>query len=302
MKYSLIIPHYNDIERIQRLLRTIPIERPDIEVIVVDDCSPDQEALNAMRATWPQICWLSTPENAGAGVARNVGLDAAQGRWLVFGDSDDEFLPGAFDTFDRVLQPDDELVYFLAEGVQEVDSSPSVRSVEKNELVTEYFTSNSEESLRRLKREHTVPWAKVYSQSFIKKYKLFFDSTKHYNDFAFSVLAAFQSHRVRAELTAVYRIYRRAGSLTSDLTAAAFLERFHVVRSVAVRVAALGIQEKRASNGYILMSLRYGPWVALQVWWLAIRSPMKIEWTRAFELKRWRRFILNRNLSRQENL
>lgn len=96
----------------------MPLERDDLEVIVVDDCSPDQSALDTIRERWPRVRWLSTPENSAAGVARNVGIEAAQGRWLLFADSDDKFLPNAFDTFDRVLLDEDELVYFLAESLQ----------------------------------------------------------------------------------------------------------------------------------------------------------------------------------------
>ncbi len=148
--YSLIIPHFNDPVRLERLLCSIPVERADVEVIVVDDCSPDEGTLDAVRARWPRVQWLSTPENAGAGVGRNVGLDAARGRWLVFADSDDEFLPDAFETFDRVLRPDDELVYFLAEAVQEVDGTPSSRAIRANELCRGYFDEPSKANLDRL--------------------------------------------------------------------------------------------------------------------------------------------------------
>ncbi|MFA7523278.1 MAG: glycosyltransferase family 2 protein [Halothiobacillaceae bacterium] len=298
--YSLIVPHFNDAERLERLLRSVPLTREDVEVIVVDDCSPDQKGLEAVRASLPQLRWLSTPENAGAGVARNIGLDAAQGRWLVFADSDDELLPGAFDIFDRVLQADDELVYFLAEAVQEIDGSLSVRSERINELVTAYLASPNEETLQRLQLQHVVPVAKVYSRSFIEAHELRFDPVRLSNDVAFNLLAAVQARRVRAEAAAVYRVYRRADSLTADVSASAFLARFLVDRSVAERLAALGVQEARPATGHMLSSLRYGPRLALRVWWLAIRSPMQVEWRRVFELRRWRRFLMSQRRSKQE--
>ena len=300
MRYSLIIPHFNDPERLERLLRTVPMARDDVEVIVVDDCSPDKPALDAVRASWPRVRWLSTPENTGAGVARNVGLDAAQGRWLVFADSDDEFLPGAFDTFDRVLGADDQLVYFLAEGVQEVDGSPSVRSERMNGLVTEYVTSPSEETLQRLRLQHVNPVAKVYSHAFIKAHELRFDPVRRSNDVAFNVLAAVQADRVRAEVIPVYRVYRRRDSLTADVSATAFMERFLATRSVAQRLAEFGVRGARSANGQMLLSVRYGPRVALRVWWLAICSPMQIEWPRIRDLKRWWRLFANYRRDAQE--
>lgn len=298
--YSLVVPYYNDAERLGRLLHSVPIAREDVEVIVVDDCSLNQKALDAVRTEKPRVHWLSTLENAGAGVARNVGLDAARGRWLVFADSDDEFLPGAFDTFDRVLRADDELVYFLAEAVQEIDGHPSIRSKQLNELVTAYQTSPSEESLQQLRLQHVVPWAKVYSRAFIKKRELRFDPIRRSNDVAFNVLAAIQAPKVRVEAIPVYRIYRRAESLTADVSATAFLERFLTDRSVAIRLAEFDVQGARSATGHMLSSLQYGPKVALKVWWLAIRSPMRIQFGRIFEFKRWWRFFMTQRRTKQE--
>lgn len=298
--YSLIVPHFNDPRRLERLLRSVPVVRDDVEVIVVDDCSPDQAGLEEVRARWPRVRWLSTPENAGAGVARNVGLDAARGRWLVFADSDDELLPDAFETFDRSLQADDELVYFLAEAVQEVDGSPSVRSERMNELVLDYARSPDAERLQRLRLQHVVPWAKVYARDFIESRGLRFDAVRRSNDIAFNVLAAVQARRVRAEAIPVYRVYRRAGSLTADVSATAFLERFLVDRSLAQRLDALGLRRARSATGHMVLSLRYGPRVALRVWWLAIWSPMAIECSRILDLNRWRRFLINQRHEAQE--
>lgn len=294
VSYSVIVPHYEDTKRLERLLRSTPEARDDVELIVVDDCSPNQTAIDALRVRWPKVRWLSTVENAGAGVARNVGLDSAQGRWLVFADSDDEFLAGAFESFDRVLRHDDELVYFLAEAIQEADGSPSIRSDRKNELVIEHAQSQNAESLRQLRLQHVVPWAKVYARSIIKVHQLRFDSVRRSNDIAFNVLAAVQALKVRAEPIPVYRVYRRSESLTSNVSAPAFMERFLVDRSLAERLAALGERKARSATGHMLLSIRYGPWVMLRVWWLAIYSPMFIEWMRIFNFRRWRKFFISR--------
>lgn len=298
--YSVIIPHFNDVDGLERLLRSFPVERFDIEVIVVDDCSFDQNVLNRMRSHKCKVRWLSTPENSGAGVARNVGLSAASGAWLVFADSDDEFLPHAFDTLDRVLRDDDQLVYFLADAVQEVDGSPSSRADNMNDLVMAYADARDEPSLQRLRLNHVNPVAKVYARSFIEEKVLRFDSVRRGNDIAFNVLAAINAERIRVEEYSIYRIYRRAGSLTADSSAVAFMERFLVNLSLAQRLAALGLINVRSATGQMLLSLRYGPFVAVRVWWLAIRSPMQIEWSRIFSFGQWRRFLSNQRRNTSE--
>ena len=275
MQYSLIVPHHNDSERLVRLLRTIPLDRrQDIEVIVVDDCSPDQNALEAVRAAWPQVRWLSTPENAGAGVARNVGLDAAQGHWLVFADSDDEFLPGAFDTFDFVLRAGDDLVYFLAEAVREQGGGHSVRSERMNKLVSAYNSAPSEQSLQQLQLQHVVPWAKAYSRSFVEECQLRFDPVRLSNDTAFNVLAAVQAREVRAEAVQVYRVYDRAGSLTKDVSAKGLLARLEVLCKLNDRLRALGLRQRMHAASYIARAVQFGPGVMGKVLWLMLRHEM----------------------------
>lgn len=45
--YSVIIPHYNYGKKIKKLLDTIP-DREDIEVIIVDDLSTEEELNNLL--------------------------------------------------------------------------------------------------------------------------------------------------------------------------------------------------------------------------------------------------------------
>ena len=68
--YSFIIPHYNIPELLERCLNSIP-EREDVEVLVVDDCSPEdcQEKLRQLEQRFPRVTFLSTGKNGGAGRA-----------------------------------------------------------------------------------------------------------------------------------------------------------------------------------------------------------------------------------------
>lgn len=296
MEYSLIIPHFNDSERLDRLLRTVPIERSDVEVIVVDDCSPNQKALGDVRAAWPRVHWLSTPENAGAGVARNVGLKAAKGQWLVFADSDDEFLPRAFKVFDETLIDDDELVYFLAESLQEENFSPSIRAERMNELVSEYIKSKNTKALRELRLQHAVPWAKVYSRRAVESLKISFDTVRRGNDVAFNVLASIQFSRIRAVAIPVYRVYRRADSLTAESSSNDLLERLKVIGKINDRLRDLGVKERMHAASYIARSIQYGPKTLIEVFKIMLHY--KMVWPTLLRLtpreisqfmKRWKR-------------
>jgi hypothetical protein len=36
-----------------------------LDVLIIDYCSPDQPALEQVKAQWPMVVWLTTPNNAG---------------------------------------------------------------------------------------------------------------------------------------------------------------------------------------------------------------------------------------------
>ena len=300
VKYSLIIPHFDDSERLERLLRTVPTDRRDLAVIVVDDCSPDQAGLLELKEEWPTVLWLSTSRNSGAGAARNVGLDNATGKWLVFADSDDEFLPNAFENFDSVLRDDDQLVFFLAQAVQERDGLPSTRADRINALVHEYATRPSDRTLRELQLGHVNPVAKIYRRSFIESHSLRFDSVQVSNDVGFNVMASVKAINLRVEPIPVYRIYRRSGSLTSTVSSETFLKRFEVSLSLAERLHGFGVNNAVSATGSMVRALSYGPRITWYVWRKAISSPMLVDWSRVLNLSRWVAYFTRNRQVREE--
>jgi glycosyltransferase involved in cell wall biosynthesis len=63
-----------------------------VEVIVVDDGSEDDTA--SILASYGERVKAIRQANAGAGAARNAGMDAASGAFIAFLDADDVWLPG----------------------------------------------------------------------------------------------------------------------------------------------------------------------------------------------------------------
>jgi len=87
-KISVIIPSYRRKEGVLALLRDVYAqEGVDFEVIVVDDCSPD-DSFEAFQAAYPQATILRNEQNGGPCVTRNRGILAAKGEFIVGFDSD----------------------------------------------------------------------------------------------------------------------------------------------------------------------------------------------------------------------
>ncbi|AHK79781.1 glycosyltransferase [Ectothiorhodospira haloalkaliphila] len=90
---SVVIPTHNAERFIGEAIDSaLDQDYPHKEIIVVDDGSTDQ-TLDIARSYQDRIT-LIAQANQGAAVARNAGLDAAQGEFIAFLDSDDLWLPG----------------------------------------------------------------------------------------------------------------------------------------------------------------------------------------------------------------
>lgn len=90
-KYSLIIPVYQVKEYIAACLESIFCQIPtDVQVILVDDGSTDGsgEICDEYAKKYPQIEVIHQ-ENSGVAAARNAGLRAAKGEYLLWVDPDD---------------------------------------------------------------------------------------------------------------------------------------------------------------------------------------------------------------------
>ncbi len=98
-KISVIIPTFNRGWCIQRAIKSV-IKQPykNWELIIVDDGSADNTKKVVKKYLKDRrIKYYKLSKNKGVNFARNKGLDISSGEHIVLLDSDDEFLPGAFD-------------------------------------------------------------------------------------------------------------------------------------------------------------------------------------------------------------
>lgn len=93
---SVISPVYN-VERFIEITINSVLNQTykNIEYILVDDCSPDKSADIILRLAkeYPQIKYHKLEKNSGAAVARNKGIELAEGQYIAFLDSDDRWKP-----------------------------------------------------------------------------------------------------------------------------------------------------------------------------------------------------------------
>ena len=92
---SIIVPVYQVEKYLNECIDSILAQTfTDFELILVDDGSPDNcPALCDAAAKRDSRVRVIHKQNGGVSTARNAGLDAAQGNWIAFVDSDDTVEP-----------------------------------------------------------------------------------------------------------------------------------------------------------------------------------------------------------------
>lgn len=117
MKISIIIPAYNCRKTIRKCVDSLLCQQgAELEIIVVNDGSTD-DTLDQLQAYRDQIKLISIP-NSGAAGARNVGLEAATGDFLMFLDADDSLKEHAISKLSEVQREKNaDIVHFCYEYV-----------------------------------------------------------------------------------------------------------------------------------------------------------------------------------------
>lgn len=209
---SIIIPHFNSPKGLVRLLKSIP-NKPWISVYVIDDHS-DPQFLSEIESIQSLFDWCHfssvPPGKKGPGIARNIGIDMSQSNWVLFADSDDYFVEGAFEHIESYLQGEQDAIYFAPDSINEDSMQPTQRHEQYKKLVMEFLKSHDKILFYRF----FVPWSKLISLELLKKNNIRFDDGVGGEDNNFSLKVAYFSESVSADSQTVYCVTESNNSLT----------------------------------------------------------------------------------------
>lgn len=183
---SVIMPCYNTEKYIGKTLESLYRQTmQDFEIVFVDDGSTDstpqllKECEAKLNREGDKRVTIITVENGGQSRARNIGMDAACGEYIVFLDSDDYVDDDYFETLYKAAA-DNESEMVLS-GQRKVDEEGNVIAV------IEYPVDRIPGyALRRLN-----PHGKLYKRSFLEKHNIKYAEGKLYEDNAFNFKAMF---------------------------------------------------------------------------------------------------------------
>lgn len=215
--YTIIIPHYNIPKLLERCILSIP-KRDDIQIIIVDDCSPDFQELHTviekLELLYRNLEFYRTEKGGSAGRARNLGLEHAKGKWVLFADADDFFDKCLSDFMNEYLDAEEEVIYFnfrsvFSENTQQISNRESTY----NDFFKQYDKDHKEENFRFL---YCTPWGKMIKRSLINNYQIRFDETRYANDAMFAVLIGCKAKTILPINIPIYVLTERVGSLANN--------------------------------------------------------------------------------------
>ncbi len=223
---SIIIPHYNSPNLLEKLLSSIP-NKNEIQTIVVDDHSSEEvrERLKVLQSHYKdkKILFLENYiEEHNAGAARNKGLKYATGDWLLFADADDYFLNGFFETIEKYFDSDYDIIYFQPSSIEIDTNNQNVRHSEYGDYIEEFLNNPCKSTEVNLRYQWLAPWSKIIKNSLVQSNGIVFDSVLVSNDVMFSIKTGFFAKRIAASKDSIYCVTRSKGTLTTKLDLATF--------------------------------------------------------------------------------
>lgn len=192
---SVIIPIYNAESYLRQSLDSIVNQTlKNIEIICVDDGSNDRspEILKEYQDRDARIKVIRQ-ENAGAGAARNRGLDESIGKYLSFLDADDFFEPNMLEEAVKCAETDnaDYVVFKSGQYNTETDEYNYPKWVFQEVHLPPYTPFTYRQLTRNVFRVFVGwAWDKLYNREFVIKHNLRFQEQRTSNDllFVFSAL------------------------------------------------------------------------------------------------------------------
>ncbi len=216
---SVIIPAYNSEKNIRKCVDSVIAQTlTDIEIILVDDGSTDStgKIFDEYKNADPRIQVIHQ-KNAGAGAARNHGMEYATGEYLSILDADDFFEPNMLElSYQKARRTQADLVVFASDLYD--DSTEAFRP---NDYSIRWHLLPNKQPFCALDVKEDVfrvfvgwAWDKLFRTEFVREKNLQFQVQRTTNDMLFVFSAILGAKRIVAMEDVLAHYRRGEGSLS----------------------------------------------------------------------------------------
>ncbi len=212
--FSIVVPVYKVEAFLDRCVQSLIKQTyTNIEIILVDDGSPDQCPLMCdAYAEADMRVRVIHKENGGLSDARNVGIEAARGEYILFVDSDDYI---SLDTCEKILPfTSQKCDIIVGDGVTEGGMTRLKHHIHNTETV---FTGA--EYLKAAFATGAMPmaaWLYIYRRDYLQMNGLFFKRGILHEDEQFTPRSFLLAERVMDSGVCFYHYVCREGSITKQ--------------------------------------------------------------------------------------
>lgn len=223
---SVIMPVYNAEQYVKHAVESVLSQTfANLEIICVNDASSDASlsVLLELQRADHRVKVIDSPENVGAGGARNLGLEAARGTYITFIDADDTVEPDLYEcAADRAERSGaDEVVWGLIEEhydasgklVRTVPIVPQALTVTEPSELTAVILKLEEDTL------FGYQWNSFYRGDIIREHHIRFEKSLFYEDYFFNLDFAKHMCSLATMDVAGYHYFKRVNaSITHQFT------------------------------------------------------------------------------------
>lgn len=236
---SIIIPVYNVEEYVGACLDSVISQNPhdSVECIIVDDCATDSsmEAVEKCLSGYEgKISFkiIHHDQNRGLSAARNTGIHAAAGDYLLFLDSDDTLLPDALNHLSEIA-----IKYPQAQIVQGNIKCTSTNGIEKYLTITkdtlpDFINGKNVPNKAILNSLPATAWGKLVKRQFVIDNDLYFVEGIYHEDEMWRVMASRHVTAIACCFSPIYlyRVENTNSIMNKKDKSPHFLSRIEVIR------------------------------------------------------------------------
>lgn len=211
--FSILIPMYNSSQYIDKCIDSILCQTVvSFEIILIDDGSIDDTVKTILKykKLFPQIRLLQQ-NNKGVSAARNLGLENATGKYVIFMDSDDYWVNGAMSKLQEILLLNKNVDILFFNYLESYKASQTPHTVLSEFLGKKISQNKAIESVLSSKGDLGYCWNKVFNRESIRNAR-FDESINYSEDILFNVNCILHVEKIMSIEDCLYVYNLRAES------------------------------------------------------------------------------------------
>lgn len=213
VKYSFIVPVYNTSKYLNKCLDSIINQTyKDYEIIIVNDGSTDNslDIIKKYKEKNKNIKVINQ-DNQGNSIAKNIGVDKSNGKYILFVDSDDYIETHLLEEIDKKIE-NVQVIKYQAQVEYEDGRVIKVHNEENINTMSGFL------AFKEISKHYYVdtPWGYAFDSQFYKDNKFRFEKNKYHEDYGLIPYIIYKANSVKSINYVGYHYIQRYGSIMND--------------------------------------------------------------------------------------